>query len=199
MSETDVLIPNSEPVKLESGMLVTIEEMRTRQFLRMLKIVTRGALPLISDPAMLRISDDVSKEVFTARIISLLLAAFPEAEDETISFLQSMVSPHGLIEKSVLQESDIVANKKKWAELDAELANPRLGDTVTLIEAIVQREASDLQALGKRIAAMFKVAQKTGQVPESLNQMFQGENSSDQLAAPSTSSSVPTASPMMNA
>ena len=38
------------------------------------------------------------------------------------------------------------------------LDNPELEDLVDLIEAIVRREAKDIMALGKRLAAMLKLA-----------------------------------------
>lgn len=197
-TEIDVLDPIHEPVKLESGKMVIIEDLRSRQFFRLLRIVTRGALPLLADTNDFRLSTDMPKEEFGAKLLSIVAMAIPEAEDETIDFLRSMVSPHGLIKKRDRNKQEEEHNRKLWADLDAEMINPSLEDLITLVEVIIKRESEDIQALGKRLMGMFKVAQKTGQVPESLNQIFQGQNSSEDSAEPSTLSSPNTDGPTTN-
>jgi hypothetical protein len=105
---------------------------------------------------------------FGAKLVALLAFAIPDAEDEVFEFLRSMVKPAGLRQGSKLLKPDIAENDRLEEELYSQLYNPELGDTLTLIEAIVKRESEDLQALGKRLMAMFDLAKKTGQVPKTL-------------------------------
>jgi hypothetical protein len=97
----------------------------------------------------------------------MTLLSIPDAEDETVEFIRAMVYPDGLIERKGLNKQDVERNKELWAALDEELENPDLDDLVTIIEAVVRREADDIQALGKRLAAMVSLAAKTGQLSPS--------------------------------
>lgn len=197
--ELEALDPTPEVLKLESGLPVKIEELRLRQFIRMLKIVTRPVAQGLVDISDLSLSPDQDRDAFGARLAVILFTVIPEAENEFVDFLQSMVSPGNLIEKPVLEKSDVEFNKLRWAELDKELINPGLEDTVTLVEAIVRREAADIQSLGKRLMAMFKTARKMGQVPSSLEQIIPDESLSAASPEPVTPYSEPTDGPTSSA
>lgn len=167
-TELDALDPVPEQVKLQSGTVVLLEDLKARQFFKLLRILTRGAVPVLSDLSLFKVNSDTSAEEFTTRLLTLLLLAVPEAEDETIEFVLAMVKPLGLIEGRKLNKQDTERNNELWAKLISELDNPELDDLVSIIEAVVQREAADIQALGKRLMGMLRLAQKTGQVPASL-------------------------------
>jgi hypothetical protein len=98
------------------------------------------------------------------RLLSMTLLSIPDAEDETIEFIRSMVYPVGLIERKGLNKQDAERNTLLWDALDEEMQNPDLDDLITIIEAVVKRESQDIQALGKRLASMFTLAEKTGQI-----------------------------------
>ncbi len=187
--ELDALDPVPEQVKLASGTVVALEDLKARQFFKLLRILTRGAMPVLQDLSIFKIDGDTSVEEFTTRLMTLLLLAVPEAENETIEFVTAMVKPVGLIEGRKLNKQDTERNNELWYKVVSELDNPELDDLVTIIEAIVRREAADIQALGKRLSAMFKLAQKTGQLPAFLSpQMVPAPISSEDSPGSSTSS-----------
>ncbi len=144
---------------LESGTQIEIVPLKTRQFFRLMKIVTHGA-----GEAIANLNLDLAEEEFVLKLLATVVFAIPDAENETIDFLQSMVSPVGLRTGVILNKQDREYNANLWAGLDVELANPEIGDTISIIEAVVKREGEDLQALGKRLMSMFSIAEKTGQL-----------------------------------
>jgi hypothetical protein len=193
----DALDPIPETVKLDSGLTVALEPLRARQFFKLLRIVTHGALPQLRG-SLLDLADQSTEEM-TGRLLAMTLLAVPDAEDETIDFLRSMCKPLGLIERRNLNKQDQDRNLVLWAQLDQELDNPDLNDVVTIIEAVIRREAADIQALGKRLAGLLKLADKTGQLspssqpPSSPNPTASTPASSADSPAPSTSSATNTA------
>lgn len=192
-TEIDKLDPLPESVTLQSGLVVRLEALKTRQFLKLLRIITHGGLSQLGGQFIGSLISDAdesdSVEEFMGRLLSAVLFAVPDAEDETIVFLRAMCYPDGLVEKRALTRPDVEHNKTLWAGLDAELENPELEDTITIIEAIVRREAEDIQALGKRLMTMFNLAQKTGQVPSSSPSPSESTSeSSEDSPEPSTSS-----------
>ncbi len=158
------LDPLSETLKLSTGLRVEVVPLRARQFFKFLRILTHGAMPNVAgDASILKLDPDGDAGAFATRLLSLLMLSIPDAENETIIFIRSMVQPVGLIQPARNKQDD-ARNEEKYAELDEELFNPDLDDLITIIEAIVRREAEDIQALGKRLSSLFKLAQKTGQL-----------------------------------
>lgn len=193
--ELDALDPVPEQLKLSSGTLVEIEDLKTRQFFKLLRIVTHGALPVMQDMSVFRLDPDSDIGEFTGRLLAVLVMSIPDASDETIDFVKVMVRPVGLIEGRKLNKADTERNDFLWATLDNELENPELDDLITIIEAVVKREAADIQALGKRLASLMTLAEKTGQLkPDRPSQTpTSTRGSSADSPAPSTSSPVNTA------
>lgn len=189
MAELDSLDPIPEQVKLQSGLTVQLERLKARQFFKLLRIITQGAMPQMQTAGLFD-TDGLDASEFTSRLITVTLLSIPEAEDQTIDFVRSMGKPVGLIERKNLNKQDAERNLELWTRFDEELDNPELDDLVTIIEAVVRREAADIQALGKRLAAMFNLAVKTGQIPEnqSPNQTGSTSASSADSPAPSISS-----------
>lgn len=138
----------SEPILLKSGTPIQVRRLRTRQFFGLLRIVTRGGFSVL--PA---INFDTDDENFGTQMMALVIFAIPEAEDEAIEFVQSMVLP-----ASAGEEAD--------AALKEELEDPEFEDLVTVLEVVFRQEADDLKSLGKRLKAMMEVAKKTGQLEE---------------------------------
>lgn len=162
-NEIDKLDPIPDTVTLESGLQVQLEMLKARQFFKLLRIITHGALPGMQKAGLFDMTD-MDTDEFMGRLLSVTVLSIPDAEDETIEFLKSMCYPVGLIERRGLNKQDVERNTLLWEGLESELENPELGDLVTIIEAIVKREAEDIQALGKRLASMIKLATKTGQI-----------------------------------
>jgi len=193
VAELDALDPQPEQVKLSTGTLIQIEDLRSRQFFKFLRIITHGALPLMQDMSLFQLDPNTDAREFSGKLMSIMLLSIPDAEDETIEFVRSMCRPVGLIEGRKLNKQDTERNTELWFKLELDLDNPELDDLVTIIEAIVRREASDIQALGKRLAAMFKLAEKTGQLSPTPSSPT--PTSSEDSAEPSTSSPPSTDGP----
>src|ERR1051325_7998633 len=95
-SEIDALDPVPERVTLISGTVVELESLRSRQFFKFLRIITIGALPALRDGKLFS-TDAVDEGEFASRLIAAMVMAVPNAEDETIEWLMSMVRPVGMI------------------------------------------------------------------------------------------------------
>lgn len=190
-SEIDKLDPIPDFVFLESGLRVQLESLKTRQFFKLLRIITHSAMPNIAD----LFDSELTSDEFMGRLLSIVALSIPDAEDETIDFIRAMCYPAGLTERKNLNKQDVEHNKILWEALDEELENPELGDTISIVEAIVRREAADIQALGKRLGAMLKLAEKTGQLPSSPTPPVSTSPSSAGSRGRSTSSRPSTAGP----
>lgn len=186
-NEIDKLDPLPDFVFLRSGMRVQLESLKARQFFKLLRIITHGALPGMKEAGLFEMTDLTGDE-FLGRLLSVTLLAVPDAEDETMEFLRSLVYPAGLVDRKPLNKQDVEHNKMLWEVLDAELANPELDDIITIIEAVVKRESEDIQALGKRLASMFKLAVKTNQIDPTPSPTASTPASSAASPEPSTSS-----------
>lgn len=184
MSEIDRLSPDPVELKLSSGSVVRIERLRTRQFFKLLKILTRGAGHLLME---YRLDGDLTDQEFAGRLLALVALALPEAEDEAVDFLKSMCTPQGLIEGRSLTNADKDRNAELLATYRAAMDNPELEDTLTILETIIKTEAPDIQKLGKRLKAMFEVAKKTGQLTKTTKSSTP-EGLSEASPEPSTSS-----------
>lgn len=192
-NEIDKMDPVPESVTLKSGLVVQLESLRARQFFKLLRIITHGALPGMREAGLFDM-DGLDADEFMGRLLSVTLLSIPDAENETIEFIRSLCYPYGLIERKGLNKQDVERNKILWEALDEELENPDLDDLITILEAVVKRESEDIQALGKRLASMFKLAEKTGQLDStSPNQTESTEKSSEESAVRRTSSRRSTA------
>lgn len=147
VTELERLDPEFATVTLSDGTVVKLSPLKLRQFLKLMRIVTRGGSNVLSTVALNFTGD---AEAFATSLIAVVLFAIPEAEDETVEFLRSMVVP---------------VNPADAEKVNALLEDPELDDAVTIVEAVVRREAPDLKALGSRLGKMFQTAQKMGAAP----------------------------------
>jgi hypothetical protein len=166
-TDVEVIVDEGDNVALSSGTEVVIQPLKARQFFKLLRIITHGAGGMLLN---VKFSGDDTPEEFGAKLLALVGFAIPDAEEEVIDFLLSMVKPAGEKSGRKLTKDELATNKELSDNLFEELYNPELEDLVTLVEAIVQREAADLQALGKRLMSMFELARKTGQVPTEMTE-----------------------------
>lgn len=201
-SELDRLDPEPEVVKLSTGYEVEIQRLKTRQFFRLLKVLTRGV-----GPAVVQSGLDFSKdpEAFGQSLLAMTLMAIPEAEQQFIEFLTSMCSPvdlHVARGRARLSKQESEDNQNALQEMLEELNNPELDDLLDLAEAIVKQEAPEIQALGKRVASLLELAKKTGQLdekpepePETVQAQVLTETSPEPSPEPSISSPTSTDGP----
>lgn len=151
-NDVDALTPKSDLVTLESGFVVRVERLKTRGMFKLLKVVTRGGGPILMQMPL----DFEDTENFMKQFLAVIMMAVPEAEDEAIEFIQSMVVPADYDPKAKSKEAQ-KKNEEALQRLYDEFVDPEIGDTLDIITNIVQNEAADIAALGKRLAATLKI------------------------------------------
>jgi hypothetical protein len=122
-----------------------------REFLKLLKVITRGGASIMGNVNL----DFNDTDAFVQELLAIILFAVPEAEDEVVEFLEAIVKPTGLV-------GDIQKDSDKMTLLVNTFDNPEIEDVIDVITLLVRTEGRDLQALGKRLRAMFQVGQKMG-------------------------------------
>lgn len=156
--EEDVqrLLPDPNlPFALADGTQVVARHLRLREFLSMLKIITRGASMALGSVPL-----NVNDENFASSLVSLFIFAIPEAEDEAVDFVRKIVDPAppqggwGRDDNARIQAESV---------LDSTLANPDLEDMLSIIETVIRKEGPDLRRLGKRLQDAMTFMQRTGQ------------------------------------
>jgi hypothetical protein len=165
-SEIDRLDPVPTPITLVSGLKVDIQRLKLRQLFRLLRIITRGGaqyLPMLRE-AFMTSDDDERSEAVGIQLMAIAIIALPEAENEAIDFLRSVIEPSGMPVGS--DKATKAAREQAYDALDKELANPEPEDAIAIIEAVVDREKSDLAALGKRVGTAISMMTKTGQLKD---------------------------------
>ncbi len=146
----DVLSSDPTVLTLSTGTQIRVERLKTRQLLRAVKVLTNGAADVMSGLQF----DSEDEDGFAANILASVLFAVPEAEDETIDFVKSMVSPAGIIEHPK-SKAEKALNEDLYQQLDKELFNPELEDLISIVEVIVKNEAPHIVALGKRLMLLI--------------------------------------------
>jgi hypothetical protein len=147
------LLPGpGEPFALEDGTMVIANELRLKEFLQLLKIVTRGAAIALGEVRL-----NTNDADFAQSLISLFIFAIPEAEDEAADFLRMMVRPAGPFPG----KDEETAAKNHLNDL---MENPDLEDMFSIIEIVITNDGKDLRRLGKRLTSALAFAQKTGQI-----------------------------------
>lgn len=182
-SELDRIDPVGEGITLKSGMKGEVTRIRTRQLFRLLKVLTHGAGQMFLQMAL---DFNAAPDEFGQKLLMTVLISIPDAEQEAIDFVQSIVRPVGIHEgpPTALSKKQLEQNAELWAQQGRELFNPELDDLVTIFEVVIRQEAGELQALGKRLAGLLPMAQKLGQTqpgapatPPTPEQMAQAETS----------------------
>lgn len=154
-SDIDRLDPVPDRVTLTSGTEVVIQPLKTRQFFKLLRIVTHGGAGMIPQ---IRFAPDMDDSEFAGQLVGLVIFAIPDAEDETIEFIQSMCLP------PAYPTGDKKKDEALLRKLAMELDNPEVEDIIIIVEAVLKRESGDLKALGNRVAAMMKGAAAVNQI-----------------------------------
>lgn len=191
-SETDRLDPAASLVELADGRKVEIQRLKLRQLFRLLRIITRGGagyLPMLREALAGASSDEDRAEAFGTQLIAIALIALPEAEDEAVEFIMSVVEPEGILPGR--DKHTVKTNDELRQSLAEYLYNPEPEDAITIIESVINREKTDLVSLGKRLMASFKVAEKTGQLDEKKTSGSSGLTPPLSVVTPAPSTSSP--------
>jgi hypothetical protein len=182
VTELDALTPSDDTLALSDGTVVKILDLKARQFFKLLKILTHGpAVQLMAKQGTGSLLSGTNEEIL-GRLVGFIGVSIPDAFDEVVEFLYDMVAPTGIGGTKQSQAED--ANKVR--HLQTLMSNPDIGDMVDLIEAIIRRESTDLAALGKKVGALLKLADKTGQLDTSPTS--QAPNIWEHSPEPSTAS-----------
>ena len=152
-SVEDRLLEAGKPFTLSNGMEFELRPLKLREFLKLLKIVTRGGASVLGQ-IDLNFNDT---DAFIADFLAVILFAVPEAEEEVVEFLSAVCKPTALT-------GDAKKDQEVLMQAYAYFENPELEDVVDILTLLVKTEGADLAALGKRVASMLTVAQKMGAV-----------------------------------
>lgn len=150
-SEISALTAEPDVLTLETGDRIIVQRLKTRQMFRLLKILTHGAGGALVG---LDFSGE-DPEGFVAQLLAITIAAIPNAEDETIEFIQSMVDSADAIEVP-RSKGDRERNQIVRENLADHLSNPSLDDLITILEVVIRKEAPEIAALGKRLGALLQ-------------------------------------------
>lgn len=161
--DTEAIQADPSICTLMDGTEVYVERLKTRQLFRLLKVLTTGAGEFLST---IQLSAEMNTEEFAGNLLAALVIAIPEAEDEAMEFIISMVSPVGIIEGKKLSDIETEINVDKYAHLQEILFNPEIEDTITIIERVIQVEAPHIQSLGKRLSLLLKTQQVATQAKQ---------------------------------
>ena len=146
------------PVTLSSGTQVEVVPLKLRETMKLLKIVTRGAGAVLEQlMGELDLNDPVA---FAQTLGALVILSIPEAENEVIDFVRSMVIPVGFSDLSAKERAE------SFRALAEELDNPELEDVISIVERVIRRESEDIRNLGKRISTAFNLASKVNALAE---------------------------------
>jgi hypothetical protein len=196
-SDTDRLDPvPDEPIKLTTGLSVRIVPMQTRQVFRLLRILTHGAGGALLGNAL---DVNTSAEEFGGKLLTIAMLAIPDAESETIEFLASMCEPADVVKpasvRDELSEKVKESNQALWDQMNTDLFNPEPMTTLDILERVIKNEASDLQALGKRIGRLLETFQKTGQDKDTKPEGLPSPQDLSMRTPPSSVPSPPSSTP----
>ena len=150
-TEIEAINPELATFEFEDGFEVKVSRLKTIQLLKLLRILTRGAGSVLEDFGGSLLSGD--EEEIGGKLIGLLIFAIPEAEDETMEFLRSMVEPTQKVPGNgrAVKEQNLLLE----AQVDEVLINPPLGDTIGLISRIIENEKSEMARLGKQLGSIL--------------------------------------------
>ncbi len=159
-TDMDTIDPEPTPLTLLSGTPIKVNRLRTRETMKLLKILMGGAGDVLLN---LRFDAETDSQEFVGTLLGAMLLSIPEKQDETIDFVRIMVSPASLIERPKSGPEHEV-NAKLSEDLDAEMDNPELDDLLTIVEQVIKIEGPHILALGKRIALLLGMEQKKSEI-----------------------------------
>lgn len=161
-AELDALDPAADRYTFRNGLEAEIVPLQTRQLFRLLRILTHGA-----GMALQRNPIDFSRPVdeFGSQLAIMVLVSIPDAEEEALQFISSLVRPAGINRGSNLSKQERERNEAIWARCRKTLDNPDPEDLVDLIQFVIDRDKDHLLDLGKRLWAMAQPYFSKGTTP----------------------------------
>jgi hypothetical protein len=197
-----------KPFPLRSGFMVQVMPLDVRQLFRVLRIITHGSAPMLATGAF-TLDFRSGKEDFAQNLLMLLMFSIPDAENEAIAAVQSLVEPAGLMRPGAapkdVSDKEREHNQELYQRLAQELFRPHPEDVLTIVEQFIAGQAGDIQSLGKRLQRFLALAAKTGQLkqgkpepppaPEELSQAVSRARSTSSVPSTDGTTSASSASP----
>lgn len=142
-------------ITLTNGTRVAVKPLKTREVLKLAKIVTNGGSGFL--PQAIQMAQNIEdKETFIGILTGLVITTIPEAEDEVVDFIRTVVER---VDEGPADETK--EGRTKRAGLDLELSihlqNPPIDDSLDIILEVLKAEKDTLQSLGKRIMQIVQV------------------------------------------
>lgn len=139
--DLDEILPEITPTFEIEGRLVRVKRLKAREFLGLVRVLTRGLGPNVGMLAGID-WDDQSGAI--QQLLGVAVVAIPNALEEFIDFIQTVVEP--------VHESD-------RGVVFAELANPEIDVVFSVFERVAIQEMDDLKGLlGKAKGAVAVIA-----------------------------------------
>lgn len=165
--ELATILAQPDLITLVSGRQVRVKPLKTRALLSLVGIAVGGVGPKLFD-LDLKLDPDEDETVFAAKFAGLLISSALTSHDETLAFLRLVCEPVGLVTEGKIDKAVKARNQALTAALDAELEDPDPDDTISIIESIARNDGGSMQKWGKRLAGIWRLAERTGQIPASL-------------------------------
>ncbi len=163
-AELEAILPRGDVITLDNGMRVRIKPLRTMELLAVVDIALSGLGPRLGD---LSLDPDEPVEQFVAKFAGLLISSLGGSRAEAVAFLRMVCEPADKVSQFRPDRAQRDRNAALDRALDDELANPHPDDTISILEKVAEMNGGDLHAWGKRLAGIWKLAQRTGKIPAS--------------------------------
>lgn len=141
VDETAQIIQEPVPGITISGVECQTKRLKTREFLKLMRIITDGMGGRLALMALS--TDEEDEQLLAGQMLGALLNSIPYAEDAVIGFVQAMVEP-------------VSDNPKDMKVVRSALENPEMEDLVAVITHIIDQEISELVSLGKAFGAWWQ-------------------------------------------
>ena len=155
-NEASIIDGAPATIPLSTGLEVEIQRLKMRQLMRAARIITHGAGDAITALNLDSVDD------FAESILPVILLAIPDAEQEAIDFIISMVQPVGF-QQNPRTDADRKRNAALYSPMIDVLANPEIDDVFTIFEKVFEQERPYLESLGKRLSALVSMETKVAE------------------------------------
>jgi hypothetical protein len=156
--DIDALAAESTELTLLSGFPIKVNRIKTRALLSLMKILAHGVGDVLMQA---RFGPDTDPQEFAGQLLWAVVLSIPEAEDETIEFINRIVVPAQLKTGPRLSPGDRAWNEEQEEILKEELEDPEIDDLFTIVSEVIKNEADHVLALGKQILSLLPVAKAT--------------------------------------
>jgi hypothetical protein len=124
--DLEAILPTLADIEV-SGIPVEVNRLKLRGFLALMNIITTGVGRELGN-----VDFSADQDELQGNMIALLIMAVPNATDETVRFVRTVVSPK---------------DQKDQKALSAALEDPELDDFMDILALVVEQEAPEFKAL----------------------------------------------------